>query len=303
MASLIRHATGIPSRMAGFAETSLLHALGTQPRFSPLFVIGAPRCGTTLPYLYLVDRFGFAYFPNHAKRHPTIPVATAWIARHSSQRRKFGLESQYGAVDGRLAPSDGWDIFHRWFPRYRREPIRHAKLGELRRIVGAYERMWGKPFISKNNHNSIRVAELDKTFPNAFFIHVTRDVVDASLSLLEARKQHGVSLGDWWSCPAPQYVERRFASEIEQAVHTIVGIRQYAREHLARLDEHRWIEIAYEDFCKAPGELADWVERHYPECARNDGVPEDGPVLGARSHSGRSSPDLVAEINAVLDDL
>jgi hypothetical protein len=303
MASLIRHATGIPSRMAAFAETSLLHALGMQPRFPPLFVVGAPRCGTTLPYLYLVDRFGFAYFPNHAKRYPAMPVAAGWMARRGNQRRKFGLESQYGAVDGRLAPSDGWDVFHRWFPRYRMEPVRRGQLGELRRIVGAYERMWGKPFISKNNHNSIRIAELDKTFPNAFFIHVTRNVVDASLSLLEARKRHGVPLGDWWSCPAPQYMDRRFASEIEQVVHTIVGIRQYVRQQLGLLDKHRWIEIAYEDFCMAPAELASWVESHYPECTPNDGLPGYGPVLGARSHSGRSSPDLVAAINAVLDDL
>lgn len=297
-----RRTAKIPMQAGGRIESLALRALQIEPRFPPLFIVGAPRSGTTLPYLYLLNRFRFGYFPNIARRAPLLPVAAA-MAWHWDHRTGFGHDSHYGNVDGPTAPSDGWEIFHRWFPRYAMEPVQRDRLVELRRIVGAYERIFGGPFLNKNNHNSVRIAELDRIFPNALFIHVTRNLRDAGVSLLEARRRHHVALDQWWSCPPPQYLGHQFASEADQAVRTIQGIQDYVRGSLAALDSGRWLEIRYEDFCREPEVLARWVRSHYPASNLADRLPGSAPRFDARARSDDAPGSLGAEIAAAVTSL
>lgn len=302
MRALARRSAKTPMHLAGRVESLALRALRIEPRFPPLFIVGAPRSGTTLPYLYLLNRFRFGYFPNIARQAPSLPVAAA-LVWHRDHQAGFGHDSRYGNVEGPTAPSDGWEIFHRWFPRYAMVPVQRDRLVELRRIVGAYEGIFGGPFLNKNNHNSVRIAELDDIFPDALFIHVTRNLHDAGVSLLEARRRHQIALGQWWSCPPPQYLGHQFASEADQAVRTIQGIQDYVRESLVALDPGRWLEIRYEDFCREPDVLARWVRSHYPASNLADRLPGSAPCFDARARSDDAPGSLGAEIAAAVASL
>lgn len=249
--------------MIGVLERAVLRAAEPEPRHPPLFVVGAPRCGTTVVYLHLVNRFRFAYFPNAAKRHPGAPVTFTWLARRLGRFRPRWT-SRYGEVEGRLAPSDGWGIFHRWFPCYdHSRPVREERLPELRAVVALHERIFGAPFINKNNNNSTRIGHLARLFPRALFVHVWRDLRDASASLLEARRRHEVGVGEWWSAAPPAHHDREFGDEMEQVLVTLGGLWREIEDRLGGLERDRWIDVSYRDFCRDPAWLEERVEAMY----------------------------------------
>ncbi|HEX7052153.1 MAG TPA: sulfotransferase [Longimicrobiales bacterium] len=284
-------------------EMPAVAGLRLENRFPPLFILGAPRSGTTVVYLHVMNSFEFAYFPNLAKAHPKACVLYSLWGRLAHAYEPT-YTSSYGNVDGPMAPTDGWDIFHRWFPRYdHTRPIRQSGLYELRNIVRLLELVFGAPFANKNNSNSLRIAHLSALFPNAIFLHVRRDPVDASVSLLEARIRHGVPLGEWWSASPPQFLGRRFSDQLEQAVHQVWGIDRYIRDSLDRIPPERRHSIAYEAFCADPGALERQIERSY---ARMDVTLRRRPGAGSAWLRPRSRPreaELEARIHRIIERL
>lgn len=224
-------------------------------RWPPLFVVGAPRSGTTVVFQEVLATFELGYFPNRAKKRPHACVSRALGARWRFQPC---WSSSYGVIPGPWAPSDGWEIFLRWFPEYPGEgPVRRERLHELCTIVRLYERIFRAPFANKNNANTTRIPELAELFPRALFLHVRRDPEDTVASLLEARRRHGVPPGRWWGAAPPGL--RAPTSELELCVAGTLGVERAARAALAELAPERSFTVRYEEFCDDPSQATDWV--------------------------------------------
>jgi len=258
-------------------EPALVRALRLANRFPPLFVVGAPRTGTTLALQVLAGGFRFAWFTNASNDRPRAPVYSAWrsLRAHPLEAR---FTSRYGRIEGPSAPSDGWRVLKRWFPLYGEPVPAWLEPPEaLRTSVRLLERLFGAPFLLKNNHNSTRIEALAELFPGALFVHVTRALPEAAASLLEARARHRVPLGSWWSAAPPSEHGRAFASELEQVVRTLRGLESHVRGSLAGLQGSRWLEMDYEALCAEPRMLMEWTSRAYltagVRLASRPGVP------------------------------
>jgi hypothetical protein len=247
----------LPERL----EPVLVRALRLENRFPPLFVVGAPRTGTTLALQILAGGFRFAWFTNASNDRPLAPVWSAWRSLRAHPI-EASFTSDYGRIEGPSAPSDGWRVLKRWFPLYD-DPAPVERLGELRTTVRLLERLFGAPFLLKNNHNSTRIDALAELFGGALFVHVTRSLPEASASLLEARARHRVPLGAWWSASPPAEHGRTFTSELEQVVRTLRGLDALVGASLARLPPDRWLAIDYEALCAEPEQLLGWTARAY----------------------------------------
>ena len=227
-------------------------------------MIGAPRSGTTRVGLHLAQAFRWAYFPNVAKRARKTPYLSTRRALRRAGPWRGGYANRYGHAEGELAPSDGWDVFLRWFDGYREARAADAaRARPLATLVRRMEDLFGAPFLCKNNHNTMRIGALAALFPEAFFVDVRRALPETAASLLEARARHQVALGAWWSAAPPQYLSWTFASELEQVVATIVGLERYAAAELQRAAPGRHRILDYESFCARPGELLAWLEEAY----------------------------------------
>ncbi|MCC7012750.1 MAG: sulfotransferase [Planctomycetes bacterium] len=236
-----------------------------QPSFPPTFMVGPPRAGTTVAGLHALAAFELAYVPNVSKAHKRTALVRCMRALRA-QRWEPSYDNAYGKVEGELAPSDGWDVFDRFFEPYTEARAEHAASARgLRRIVAGFERAFDAPFFTKNNANSMRVEALAALFPGALFVHVTRSYPEAAASLLEARSRFGVALGEWWSAAPPQHLTRAFSSEIEQVAFTLRGIDEYLRERLPRVAPGRHLELDYERFCERPAQLLEWLEARYAQ--------------------------------------
>ena len=275
-------------------------------RWPPTFVVGAPRCGTTLVYLHLAGRFRFAWFPAAASRRARHPWAAARRAL-SREAWSASTRSEFGHASGELAPSDGWEILRRWFPEYGTITAANAaaRLRELVTLVALFEELYGGPFLNKNNGNSVRIDALAAAFPGAHFVHVHRARPEAAASLTKARSHHGVALGEWWSAAPPAFAGRTFTSELEQVVATLVGIDHGIERSLVQLDPARWTSIAYEDFCAHPDRLVTWVRgayrRHGVELAEDSAAaPASFAPSRLDDEERRRLEDLVSPLEARL---
>lgn len=254
---------GFYRKMFGSLEDKILTAVDAAPQHSPIFIVGPPRAGTTIVYQYLLSQFEFSYFPNIANRFPHSPVAATLAGRMLASYEPT-FESEYGQTDGLMGPSDGWEIFHRWFPRYDpSDSVDKENLGELPRIFGGIEVILNGPFLSKNNNNSTRIQHLIEAFSTPIFIHVHRNRRDNAASLLEARRAHGVEVGEWWSVAPPSLADKSFEDDIEQTVRTIDAVNGLIESSLEDHDPSRIARICYGLFCRQPSAVADWVEECY----------------------------------------
>jgi len=280
-------------------ERATLASIPTERRYSPLFIVGPPRAGTTLVFQQLLNSFRFAYVSNLAEDHPRAPVTYSLVSRVLGGRSPTH-DNQLGQTPSPTGASDGWNLFERWFPRYALEPVDRTGLAaELPQIVGALEWLYDGPLANKNNHHSVRIDHLHRVFPDARFLHVTRDHRSTALSLRDAREEAEVAVGEWWSCPAPQFLNREFESQLEQAAFTVVGIDRHLRRTLDRIPNSQTMRVGYQPFCEDP----DGIARDLQESYATDGIDlERLPTsLDATFRASRRTADDPEALDRLLD--
>lgn len=171
----------------------------------PLFVLGAPRSGTSLVYKALALHPDAGWINNYHRRLPALwPVAVLnRLTRHTRARRRavwFGAAGdsayRYAAARGlaeRLYPQpvEGEPVFARCgippaWPGGTLPPHAHRLAPMLRRTARAGG---GRVLVSKRIGHNRRVPLLDAVVPGARFLVVTRDGRAVTDSLLKV---------DWW---------------------------------------------------------------------------------------------------------
>lgn len=289
-------------------ENLVLKGIRLENHYPPLFIVGPPRSGTTLVYQYILNTFHFGYFPNISKSHPRACVSVA--AFHSIGNRKLPISyvSRHGIMDGVMAPSDGWDIFGRWFPNSDfSQSIREETLHELRTIVRLFEIIFEAPFTNKNNANSVRIHHLNRLFPNAIFVHVEREPVDTVISIIEARRVLGLKSEEWWAVPPPQFRDQRFSSVVDMTIHQVLGLNEWIQQCFRDLPDDQAIKIEYDQFCRNPNALAAQLERSFAASnvtlTRFLGGEVEAFETRSRSHPDRRHiEDRVASIEGLSKD-
>jgi hypothetical protein len=229
----------------------------------PVFVVGAPRSGSTLLYKALVDRFDLGYVSNLVACLPQVPTVGLRIARLlRGTRPSAGYESHYGRISGWKSPHEAGQLWYRWFPR---PPHVHvgagetpsAVLAEVRYEVTAMTALLGRPIVFKNLYNSMRLAPLAEAFPEASFLVCRRDVTDVALSLLRARVDNEGSTERWVSLPPRQIDALRRLDVPDQVAGQVICTYEQIDQDRERLGDERFLDVDYADLCHDPaGELA-----------------------------------------------
>lgn len=172
---------------------------------NPLFILGAPRSGTSLLYRLLCQHPDVTYLNQYVRRVPGTPELSA-LNRLPRARKNWraktwfsttGNAYVYGERRGWLQrgfpqPVEGEPFFNHWGLPAAVSPAAATvwdpsklRVG-VRRIQRADD---GRRFASKRINHNRRVAALAKAFPGARFVHLVRDGRSAARSLV------GV---DWW---------------------------------------------------------------------------------------------------------
>lgn len=245
-----------------------------------LFVIGAPRSGTTLLTQTLVHSLDLGYIDNLAARFFMAPLHGMRFSR-----AVFGKEGRTDHRSDHAATKELSDIhefgyfWREWLNKKRFDDITHAKEKEdgidwngLRRVLSSMQSEAGRPMLFKNSLGSYHMPRFEKELGKVLFLHIVRNEMDAALSILEARKRYNQDLRTWWSYQPLEYEALKDRDPYEQIAGQVLCLRSFYRKEMEELSEQKALEIPYERLCREPLQVAEEVQRH---C---EGIGKEAPA-------------------------
>lgn len=218
-------------------------------QYPPIFIIGAPRTGSTYLFQMLASYFQFAYLNNLSSIIFKTPSLAIYINKLLGINNFANKTSEYGFTPGLFSPSEGGPVFNYWFGTLEgagniknREHIARTEIRTISSIMEA-------PFLAKNLNNSMRIPLIIRTFPNACFIHIKRNPIYVTQSLILARRRLFGDQSKWFGPTPPEKKELEVLSPFEQVVLQVKLIEECIDKDIAQLDIKRVIEVNYEDLC------------------------------------------------------
>ena len=220
---------------------------------SVVFIVGAPRSGSTLLYQVLSDAFDFGYISNvHAKLWG-CPTLVENIFKVFEKRKPSNYQSVHGKENGWSSPNECPEFWYRFF---KRKPIyaglsdvESSKMKLMRRSLRSFSCACKRPIIFKNLACSLRLSPLASYVPEALFIVLKRNELDVGHSLLEGRMNVYGTYNKFWSIAPPGIEEILKMPPHEQVIEQTRGIYKKIQDDREMICKKRFFDVKYEDFC------------------------------------------------------
>lgn len=240
------------SRLLTFRRVSRL--AGAPLRHQPVFIIGAPRTGSTILYQALTDAFEVLYIDNLACRWSGNLPFGIWLSQliygprpHGNFASNHGDTSRYGGH----APSECGAFWYRWLSKERHfvddDEITQDMIVGIRREITAAINRHDRPFVFKNMNAGQRLRLIRRVFPGAKFIFIKRDPRLVVQSILQARAARGVPAGAIWSIRPRGFEEILALPEDEMVVAQVAAIEAQIDLDLGLFPKENSIVVNFEE--------------------------------------------------------
>ena len=172
----------------------------------PVFIIGAPRTGSTFLYQALTNEYELTYIDNIVNLfYKNLPLGV-WISNKLFKNKKHScFKSHYGNTMyyNLHAPNEAGNFWRRWIPRgldYCDKDFLNAdqKL-EIYNEINTVINQTRMPLLFKNMNSGLRIPLLLDIFPKAKFIWIRRNKEKTIKSILKARRELFGNEAVWWS--------------------------------------------------------------------------------------------------------
>jgi len=221
----------------------------------PIFIIGAPRTGSTIVYQALTNACQFAYIDNTAYTwHQSLRFGLWLSNRRYGDNPHNNFKAEHGSTRrfGGHAPSECGQFWYRWLPKDRHfvdhDEVEPKMVSELRgEVLGASEHLQ-RPILFKNLNAGQRLRLIHKAFPGAKIIFVRRDPRFVIRSIIKARQKVGAVEGQWWSIMPPNVAELLSLPEGEMCAAQVYYLERQIEEDLALFPKECVRVIHYQDF-------------------------------------------------------
>jgi len=223
----------------------------------PIFIIGAPRSGTTLLYQLLSQHPSLGWFSkNTLKKFLTdkffrfltlrrriygllsLPYDTSVYTEHFFSTNDYLVEA--GQLWEETFKKD-WDVI-----------ISEENLDILKNtIVETLKEQKRIRFLSKVPKNSIRISTINKCFSNPQFIHIIRDGRVVVNSMLKKSVDEPY---DYFGIPLKRPINPEL-TKIEKHTLQWIQVIQEIRKASKKLDETQYLELKYEELIHNPKKI------------------------------------------------
>lgn len=222
---------------------------------NPVFIIGAPRTGSTILYQALTNAYQFAYIDNTACTWHRNLRFGLWLSKkkhgdkpHNNFKAEYGNTGKFGGH----APSECGEFWYRWLPKDRHfidhNEVTPQMAAEIREeILGASCFLY-RPLLFKNLNAGQRLRLIHRVFPDAKIIFARRDPRFVTRSILKARKKVGAMEGEWWSIMPPNVNDLLKLPEDEMCAAQVYYLERQIEEDLALFPKENVQEIYYQNF-------------------------------------------------------
>ncbi len=235
------------------------------PLEPPLFLLGAPRSGTSLLYKGLCLHPEVAYVSNWTRQFPGVPALSALnrLGRRfpaARQRAWFSEDSNAYVHLGRRSlsqrlfpmPAEGEPVFAHC--GIGSEPPISASSTEVHKLRRAFASMvrfdGGRVFVNKRIANNWRIPLLVEAFPDARFVNIVRDGRAVASSL--ARVNWWDDSQVWWYGGSPRQWAAEGGDPWDICARNWVEELRVVSEGLADVPSERVMHIRYEEIADTP---------------------------------------------------
>lgn len=288
----------------GYLESVLAPSLDSSLRHPPIFVVGAPRSGSTLMIQVITDALDVGYISNRHCQWYGAPVLAERLFQPTRTKPLSDYRSGYGATEGPYAPAECGQWWYRFF---RRDPpyvtvdeVEPKKMHALRRSVAALTAAFDQPLLFKNLYASLRIQALAQYLPESLFIVTHRDEVDNGHSLLEARYRRFKDYAPWFSVEPPETDVLKELPPDKQVIEQIRHIHATIERDLdsSGVPGSRRFDLCYEGFCADPRGSVDAVRSFLISNGCKVGWKREVPQKFERRNGVRIDHDLYAAMVA-----
>lgn len=261
---------------------------GTPFKHPPIFILGAPRSGSTLIYQVITDAFDVAYLSNRHCQNFGVPALVERIFSPSKNKSPSNYTSNHGQTIGWSAPSECGGWWYRFFPT---DPVyvtladvNEYKMRCFRRSLLSFTEVNGKSVVFKNLYASMRLEAITKYIPEALFVVIKRNEIDNAHSILEGRMKALGCYDQWWSLPPPNVEQLKLLEPAQQVVEQIRTVHDVINQAIDAdlIDRGRVLTIQYENFCEDVHRSIYEFEKFFLEngltVARRSSVPGKFPL-------------------------
>ena len=231
-----------------------------QPEFPLLFIVGAPRSGSTLLSQLLASTGYFAYISNFVARFWMAPylgskIETSLGLREIKNNSYFS--STYGITEGWTEPHEFGYFWKRWFifnESHKLDPASANRVNkiELQKEISSITALFQKPLFFKSLLCSLQISLLADMFEESFFLICKRKPIYQAQSLLLSRIEMYGDKNTWFSLRPREYTEIISLPYHEQVVAQIYYTLKDIEISLASIEASRFIYIDYRSLCNDP---------------------------------------------------
>jgi len=277
--------------------------------FSPVFIVGAPRTGSTFIYQSITNSLGVFYIDNLMDVLYRNVLLGAYLSTRLFKNKPHNcFKSFYGNTFkyGMHAPSECGDFWYQWLPRGQyfagEEAMNEEQKKTLRDTVYSILNKYDKPFVFKNLSNSLRLRMLSEVFPEAKVIFVKRDPLSTALSILRARRKFKVRNDELWSIKPPNYKYIESLNEYEMIVKQIYSIEKQIFEDKELFSDKNFMNIHFESFCKDPKKAMERIKNFiHPDLSINYSLIPD-PIVNKNSPV-QEEESVIKELTSIIQRL
>lgn len=253
------------NKSLGFLEKARVSDINKKLPLPVVFIIGAPRCGSTIVYQTLATSFNFSFFSN---LHCTWFGAPWFVELFYNAPYKFQsnpkFKSRHGFTEGLYAPSECGEYWYRFFrrnpPHITQEEFSQDSMKALRASFHSFLKAAQKPLLLKNLYSVLRLEPLIKTFPEAVFLVIHRKPIDIAHSILKARYRKSGNYDDWFSLETPGHEKLKTELPEIQVTEQIRTTYQLIKKAEQQFPKSSFHHFNYEDFCQNPEKSLSEIE-------------------------------------------
>lgn len=299
---LLRQSTLLCNYLLHYVECLLADKSVRALQFPPVFIIGAPRSGSTLIYQAMLDYFNFGYLSNLHCMFFGAPSFVARFTHRSGETKPSDYSSEFGQTSGWAGPSECGPFWYRFFrrrPQYvPKEEMTIMAKRRLRGVIRSLAKAMSAPILFKNMPCALRLGGIAEALPEALFVVTKRDEVAMALSLLAARKERYGTYERWLSMEPPNFEALKQLPCHEQVIEQIRSIYELIDAERAKIGGSRFVDVAYESFCSDTyailEALADFFAENGVSVQRRGEVPKTFECRGYSEVESKLRDKLVA---------
>lgn len=231
------------------------------PEIPAIYIVGAPRSGTTL-LSQVVSRFlPVGYINNLIARfwlRPSVGIRLSSILLGEDPRAGIAFSSKHGVTDGLAGPHEFGYFWTHWLQlnEARTHHLSAAEIAAIDRrglqscleneVLGTF----GMPVVFKNVICGFQAPLLTELHGKSIFIHISRDLRSTCASILKSRFERYGDYSTWWSLKPSTFADLP-GDPVKQVVRQVIDCRAELNRRMADSGAV-CMDVEYEELCRNP---------------------------------------------------